>query len=61
MRISAKRQALLYEAIHIPVIDTRIIIAKAQDADCHNKSADIDNLLFKLEDEIWQGIKKALT
>jgi hypothetical protein len=54
MKISEKRKSLLYGAIHECTMDTRCKIAKNEDI------REVDDLLFKLNEEIWNKIKWVL-
>lgn len=56
MKISDKRASALYEAIREPVMTMRLSYTKARPI-----SADeLDARLFKLEQEIWREVRKAL-
>jgi len=55
MRISEKKQSLLYGVIHESTMDVRCVIAKNKDI------KEVDGLLFKLNEEIWGKIKAVLS
>lgn len=57
MRISEKKERVLYGAISTRIMDLRIELQQ------NPELADMDKLdyrLFKLEQEIWPDVKKAL-
>ncbi len=54
MRISEKKRSLLYGAIHRATMNTRCIIANNEDI------REVDDLLFKLNGEIWSKVKNVL-
>jgi hypothetical protein len=54
MRISEDRKSLLYGAIHDSTMDMRCKVAKDKDI------REVDNMLFKLNEEIWRKISLVL-
>ena len=55
MKISEKRSGELYEAMKEPIMRLRL-----QNCRQAPSEKELDELLFKLEQEIWKGIKRAL-
>ncbi len=55
MKLSEKRSSELYSAIREPIIDLRIHTQN------HAPNAEkMDELLFKVEQQIWRNVEKAL-
>lgn len=57
MRISGKKQDALYNAFASKIMDLRVELK--QDRRLREDEA-LDSRLFKLEGQIWDGVKKAL-
>jgi hypothetical protein len=58
MRISQKKQTELYKAISEPIFQARIRVARMGPGD--KKLEQVDEKLFRLEQEIWKEIKTTL-
>ena len=55
MKISRKKRTELYAAIHEPIIRARI------DIEARHPNLATDEKLFRLTDEIWIEVRKALS
>lgn len=60
MRLSEKKRSALYTAISEPIMNKRIIIKQSENVLGHKNANDIDELLYKLESDIWAEVQKAL-
>ena len=58
MRLSEKKRSALYEAINEPVMQKRIAAQKLPIS--YDDRQLVDELLYKLEREIWAEVRKAL-
>jgi hypothetical protein len=58
MKLSEKKRTELYKAISEPIFQTRIGISRMGPGD--KKLEQVDEKLFKLEQEIWKEVTKAL-
>lgn len=60
MRISEKSRQAVYRAIHEPIMNKRIAIKQSENVLGAKNAGDIDDILYKLERDIWAEIRKAL-
>jgi len=60
MKLSAKRCSAVYEAISEPIMQKRITVKNSEHILGEKNTRDIDDLLFKLQHDIWTEIKKVL-
>ena len=60
MNISEKNRSKLYEAISEPIMRKRIAIKNSEGVIGLKNAKDIDDLMYRLEREIWVEVRKAL-
>ena len=60
MELSEKRRTALYAAISEPIMNKRIAVAQSDNILGKKNSKDIDELLYKLERDIWREVRLAL-
>lgn len=60
MNLSEKKRSALYEAISEPIMQKRIAVAQSEAVLGKKNARDIDDLLYKLERDIWAEVRKAL-
>ena len=60
MKISEKKKTELYGVIHEQIMQHRIVIANSEDALGKKNVNDIDEMLFRLNQNIWKHVKRTL-
>ena len=56
MKLSAKKQESLYAAIADPIMDERVLIKLDGELEIEG----MDDRLYRLQNVIWHGVRKAL-
>jgi len=60
MRISESNRTKLYAAIHEPIMQKRIAVKQSKDVLGLKNADDIDEMLYKLNNDIWNEVKEVL-
>ena len=60
MRISEKKGSSIYKAISEPITKKRITVIQSEDVNGKTNAKDVDELLYKLELEIWREVRNVL-
>lgn len=60
MNISEKKKSQLYAAISGPIMNNRISVRQSKNVLGEKNANDIDDLLYKLERDIWVEVRQAL-
>jgi len=60
MRLSESKRTALYTAISEPIMQKRITVKNSSCCLGEKNARDIDDLLYKLERDIWVEVRKAL-
>ena len=60
MNLSEKTKQSIYNAISEPIMNKRIAVAQSENVLGSKNAKDINELLCRLEREIWQRVKKSL-
>lgn len=61
MRLSEKKKSEPYTAIHEPIMRKRISIQNSRQVLGDKNADDLDSSLFKLNQDIWNEVKKTLS
>ena len=60
MRLSEKKKQELYNVIHEQIMQHRLVIANSEDVLGKKNANDIDEMLFRLNQNIWKHVKITL-
>jgi len=60
MKVSEKKKQELYDVIHEQIMQHRIVIANSENVLGAKNVNDIDEMLFRLNQNIWKHVKRTL-
>jgi len=60
MRMSEQKRSALYAAISEQIMQKRIAVAQSENVLGNKNTKDVDELLYKLERDIWREVRLAL-